>query len=117
MFKYLLGTAGIGFLYAREELVRELVPTASGWFAQNDIGAMNIFANEPSRTASRFEAGTPPVPSCYAAAAGLGIILEYGVEAIRSEERRVGKEGGRTGSSRWSSYNKKKKKKEKIKTT
>src|SRR3546814_13400085 len=103
MFKYLLGTAGIGFLYAREELVRELVPTASGWFAQNDIGAMNIFANEPSRTASRFEAGTPPVPSCYAADAGLGIILEYGVEAIaariseltryaRSEERRVGKE-------------------------
>src|SRR3546814_11268522 len=43
---------------------------------------MNIFANEPSRTASRFEAGTPPVPSCYAADAGLGLILEYGVEAI-----------------------------------
>src|SRR3546814_21101384 len=45
MFKYLLGTAGIGFLYAREELVRGLVPTASGWFAQNDSGAMNILAN------------------------------------------------------------------------
>ncbi|WP_129794538.1 aminotransferase class V-fold PLP-dependent enzyme [Sphingosinicella sp. CPCC 101087] len=82
MFKYLLGTAGIGFLYVRRELIPDLVPTASGWFAQDDIGAMNIFANDPSHTASRFEAGTPPVPSCYAADAGLGIILEYGIEAI-----------------------------------
>jgi selenocysteine lyase/cysteine desulfurase len=87
MFKYLLGTAGIGFLYVRRELLPELVPTVSGWFAQEDIGAMNIFANAPSRTASRFEAGTPPVPSCYAADAGLGIILEYGVEAIAARIR------------------------------
>ena len=82
MFKYLLGTAGIGFLYVRQDLIEGLVPTASGWFAQDNIGAMNIFANDPSRTASRFEGGTPPVPSCYAADAGLGMILEYGVGAI-----------------------------------
>lgn len=82
MFKYLLGTAGIGFLYVRQELLPELVPTASGWFAQDDIGAMNIFVNDPSRSASRFEAGTPPVPSCYAAGAGLDIILEYGIDDI-----------------------------------
>ncbi|RIV75687.1 aminotransferase class V-fold PLP-dependent enzyme [Pelagerythrobacter aerophilus] len=82
MYKYLLGTAGSGFLYARQERIADLVPTASGWFAQDDVGAMNIFANEPSRAASRFQAGTPPVLSCYAADAGLEIILEYGVEAI-----------------------------------
>src|SRR3546814_15555028 len=70
MFKYLLGTAGIGFLYAREELVRELVPPASGWVAQNDLGAMNIFAHQPSRTASRFAAGPPPLPRCSPAVAG-----------------------------------------------
>lgn len=87
MFKYLLGTAGIGFLYVRQDLIARLVPTASGWFAQDDIGAMNIFANEPSRTASRFEAGTPPVPSCYAADAGLGMILEYGIGAIADRIR------------------------------
>src|SRR6267154_4404212 len=37
MLKYLLGTAGIGFLYAKEACVRSLRPTHSGWFAQEDI--------------------------------------------------------------------------------
>src|SRR5215469_1518713 len=34
MLKYLLGTAGIGFLYVRESLIPTLTPTHSGWFAQ-----------------------------------------------------------------------------------
>ena len=50
MLKYLLGTAGIGFLYVRGELVPELVPTHSGWFAQADITAMDITGNRPSPT-------------------------------------------------------------------
>jgi selenocysteine lyase/cysteine desulfurase len=87
MLKYLLGTAGIGFLYVRKELIETLVPTHSGWFAQEDIAAMNIFANVPSPTARRFEAGTPPVPNCYAAEAGLKIILEVGTTAIESRIR------------------------------
>lgn len=86
MLKYLLGTAGIGFLYARSELIRELVPSNTGWFAQQDIAAMDITANRPSQSARRFEAGTPPVVNCYAAEAGLKIILETGTDAI---ERRV----------------------------
>lgn len=85
MLKYLLGTAGIGFLYVRSGLIRELVPGNSGWFAQQDIAAMDITANRPSLTARRFEAGTPPVVNSYAAEAGLKIILETGTDAI--EER------------------------------
>ena len=87
MLKYLLGTAGIGFLYVRSELIRELVPHNSGWFAQQDIGAMDITANRPSPTARRFEAGTPPVVNCYAAEAGLKIILDIGTEAIETRVR------------------------------
>jgi selenocysteine lyase/cysteine desulfurase len=86
MLKYLLGTAGIGFLYCRGELVQSLVPTHSGWFAQKDIAAMNIFGNVPSPTARRFEAGTPPVPNCYATEAGLEFILKVGTPAI---EKRI----------------------------
>jgi len=71
MLKYLLGTAGIGFLYVRKPLIEELVPGNSGWFAQQDIAAMDITANRPSGSARRFEAGTPPVVNCYAAEAGL----------------------------------------------
>lgn len=85
MLKYLLGTAGIGFLYVRDTLIPTLVPTNSGWFAQADITAMDITANHPSLTARRFEAGTPPVVNCYAAEAGLEFLLAVGTRAI--EER------------------------------
>ena len=82
MLKYLLGTAGIGFLYARDSWVKSLLPTNSGWFAQANIQAMDISANRPSPSARRFEAGTPPVVNCYAAEAGLKLLLQVGTEAI-----------------------------------
>jgi selenocysteine lyase/cysteine desulfurase len=85
MLKYLLGTAGLGFLYVRDEWIRSLTPTNTGWFAQENITAMDITANRPSPTARRFEAGTPAVVNCYAAEAGLKIILQVGTDAI--EER------------------------------
>lgn len=89
MYKYLLGTAGAGFLYVRKELTESLLPTTSGWFAQENVGAMDIFANDPSRTARRFQGGTPPVLSCYAADAGLDIIFDYGPEAIEARVREL----------------------------
>jgi selenocysteine lyase/cysteine desulfurase len=82
MLKYLLGTAGIGFLYVRDACVRSLVPTNSGWFAQAEITAMDITANRPAPSARRFEAGTPPVVNCYAAEAGLKMLLKIGTPAI-----------------------------------
>jgi selenocysteine lyase/cysteine desulfurase len=82
MLKYLLGTAGIGFLYAKDSCVRSLVPTNSGWFAQANITAMDITANRPAPNARRFEAGTPPVVNCYAAEAGLKLLLKVGTPAI-----------------------------------
>jgi selenocysteine lyase/cysteine desulfurase len=86
MLKYLLGTAGIGFLYVRDELVRSLHPIHTGWFAQENIFAMDITANRPASTARRFESGTPAVVNCYAAEAGLEVLLGVGTQAI---ERRV----------------------------
>lgn len=82
MLKYLLGTAGIGFLYVREPLIKQLVPTSTGWFAAEDIFAMDTSGYQPSSTARRFEMGTPPVPNCYAAEAGLRILEEVGLAAI-----------------------------------
>jgi selenocysteine lyase/cysteine desulfurase len=82
MLKYLLGTAGIGFLYVRDSCLAALVPSSSGWFAQADIGAMDITANRPAASARRFEAGTPGVVNCYAAEAGLKFVLAVGTPAI-----------------------------------
>jgi len=82
MLKYLLGTAGIGFLYVRDSFTKTLVPTNSGWFAQTNIAAMDITANRPAPNARRFEAGTPAVVNAYAAEAGLKFLLSVGTPAI-----------------------------------
>ena len=88
MLKYLLGTAGIGFLYVRGSLHRDprCRPTR-GWFAQEEIFAMDITANRPSPNARRFEAGTPAVVNCYAAEAGLEIMLGVGTPRSRARPR------------------------------
>src|SRR5450432_1158537 len=89
MLKYLLGTAGIGFLYVRGALIPTLLPSNSGWFAQADIAAMDITGNRPSASARRFEAGTPPVVNCYAADAGLKIVNAIGTDAIGKRVREL----------------------------
>ena len=84
MLKYLLSSPGVAFLYAREGAAAGLVPTSTGWFAARDIFAMRIDGYDPAPEARRFEAGTPPVPSLYAAAAGIELMLDIGVEATQA---------------------------------
>ncbi|MGO1834099.1 MAG: aminotransferase class V-fold PLP-dependent enzyme, partial [Actinomycetaceae bacterium] len=79
--KYLLSSPGTGFMYVNPATTADLVPTSTGWFAARDIFAMSIDAYDPATSARRYEAGTPAVPSLYAAAAGIGLLLEVGVEA------------------------------------
>ena len=91
MMKYLLGTSGIAFACVAASLIEQISPAATGWFAQEDIGAMDATAHHPSLTARRFEAGTPPVANVYMAEEGLRIIREIGLGAI--EERISGLTG------------------------
>jgi selenocysteine lyase/cysteine desulfurase len=82
--KYLLASAGLGFLYCRRELVEQLRPTATGWFADADVFAMDIQDYSPAPDARRFQAGTPPIPSIYAGIAGIELMKEIGIEATRA---------------------------------
>lgn len=82
--KYLLGSAGLGFLYCRSELLGQITPTQTGWFADRDIFEMDIYDYSPSATASKFESGTPPVPSIYAGAAGMDLMEEIGIARTES---------------------------------
>jgi selenocysteine lyase/cysteine desulfurase len=82
--KYLLGSAGLAFLYARSDVVERVWPTATGWFADESVFSMDIRDYSPSRTARRFEAGTPPIPAIYAGIAGMQLLLETGVEETRA---------------------------------
>jgi selenocysteine lyase/cysteine desulfurase len=82
--KYLLASAGLGFLWVRREVLAGLMPTQTGWFADEDIFQMDISDYSPHKTARRFDAGTPPVPNIYAGVAGLGLVQETGVPAIEA---------------------------------
>ena len=96
--KYLMGVAGIAFLYVRRELAERLRPVVTGWF-----GRVNPFAFDPTGLdwgagARRFDGGTPPIINAYIARAGLEIIHDVGPAHIAAwirvlSERLV--EGGR----------------------
>jgi selenocysteine lyase/cysteine desulfurase len=83
VLKYLLGSAGLAFFYCRRELWERAWPTATGWFADEDIFAMDIYDYSPSPTARRFQSGTPPVPSIYAGIAGIELMQEIGIAETR----------------------------------
>jgi selenocysteine lyase/cysteine desulfurase len=80
--KYLLGSAGLGFLYVRRELLPGLVPSQTGWFADENIFQMDISDYSPAADARRFDPGTPPVPNIYGGLAGMSIVEEAGTRAI-----------------------------------
>ena len=82
--KYLLGSAGLGFLYVRRELLPRLLPTQTGWFADEDIFRMDISDYSPHASARRFDAGTPPVPNIYGGVAGMSLIEEVGPPTIEA---------------------------------
>ncbi len=87
--KYLLGTAGIAFLYISPALLEQLEPTVTGWF-----GRVNPFAFNPAQLdyaagAARFDLGTPPIINAYAARAGMELVRAAGVERIRQQIERL----------------------------
>jgi selenocysteine lyase/cysteine desulfurase len=88
--KYLLGSAGLAFLYARRELIGDIRPTATGWFADKDVFAMDDRDYSPAATAARFQSGTPPVPSVYAGLAGLRLVQKAGAERTAAHIARLG---------------------------
>ena len=82
--KFLMGIPGVAFLYVRRELIDALRPTLTGWFGRVNPFAFEVKRLDWSATASRFDAGTPPVVNVYIARAGMQIINEIGVAPIRA---------------------------------
>jgi selenocysteine lyase/cysteine desulfurase len=83
VLKYLLGSAGLGFFYCRRDLVERVWPTQTGWFADENIFAMDHTDYSPAHTAARFQSGTPPVPAIYAGIAGIELMQGIGIPATR----------------------------------
>ena len=87
--KYLLGPAGIAFLYVRRALIEGLQPLSTGWFGRVDPFAFSVDRLDWAPSARRFETGSPPVPNAYAAAAGLGLLNSVGLPAVEAQIARL----------------------------
>jgi selenocysteine lyase/cysteine desulfurase len=87
--KYLLGSAGLAFLYCRAGLLAHITPTQTGWFADENIFDMDIFDYSPSPTARKFESGTPPIPNIYAGIAGMDLMEAVGIDATEVHVNRL----------------------------
>jgi selenocysteine lyase/cysteine desulfurase len=83
--KYLNGTSGICYMYVRDSLTSALQPTTTGWFAQENPHAMDIYRHHPHASARRFEAGTPNACALFAAEAGLEFLLDVGLSAVAGQ--------------------------------
>lgn len=81
--KWLLGGAGLAYVYVRRETVERLRPTIVSWFGVEDQFAFDSAALRLRGDARRFELGTPAVPTLYTARAGLELVAEVGVDRIR----------------------------------
>lgn len=80
--KYLLGGPGVAFLYVRPDVAAAMEPTVTGWFSQRNFFAFDGSALDWPPTAARFALGTPSPAAVFAAAAGLDIVHEVGVDRI-----------------------------------
>jgi len=84
-YKYLNGGPGsIAFLYVREDLQDKISNPVWGWFAdQNPFEFQNNF--RPSSDINRYMTSTTPILSAATVEPGVDILLEAGVENVRSK--------------------------------
>jgi selenocysteine lyase/cysteine desulfurase len=80
--KWLMGGAGIAYLYVREGLLEQLDPRATGWFAVEDQFSFSTEARNLRPDARRLEGGTPSPAAVYAARAGIDLVLDHGIDVL-----------------------------------
>jgi kynureninase len=84
-YKYLNGGPGApAFLYVRSDLQQELRPPIQGWFAQRDQFEMGPTFERQSGIAG-WLVGTPSILALTAVQAGVELVAEAGIVAIRAK--------------------------------
>jgi kynureninase len=87
--KWLCGGPGNAFLYTRPDHLEAIRPWFSGWLAHRRPFEFDIGDEDLRDDAMRMMNGTPAIPAYHAALAGLDIISEVGVAAIRARSREL----------------------------
>jgi kynureninase len=84
-YKYLnAGPGAVAFLWVRQELHAGLGSPIQGWFGRREQFAMGP-GYEPEDGVARYLAGTPPSLDLAAAEAGIRLVAEAGIEAVRAK--------------------------------
>jgi len=86
VLKWMCGGPGLAFLYARRDLLPQLEPAVTGWFATREPFAFELEHLAYHPTARRLEHGTPPAPVVFLAQGGLDVISEVTPERIRGRQ-------------------------------
>ncbi|MEU1813157.1 aminotransferase class V-fold PLP-dependent enzyme [Micromonospora aurantiaca (nom. illeg.)] len=85
--KYLLGLPGLAFLYARHP--DGPAPGLTGWMGRTDPHTLDPTRLDFPAHARRFETGTPAVAAAYTAVAGLTLIQQLDLTAVRDHTQRL----------------------------
>ncbi|TMC86403.1 MAG: aminotransferase class V-fold PLP-dependent enzyme [Chloroflexi bacterium] len=85
--KWLSGGPGNAFLYVRPELIPQVRPQGTGWFATRDPFSFTLQELVFADDARRLETGTWAMACHYAGLAGLELILEVGAANIQERLR------------------------------
>ncbi|WP_162186101.1 aminotransferase class V-fold PLP-dependent enzyme [Amycolatopsis jejuensis] len=80
--KFLLGGAGVGLLYVRDQVVENLHPTVTGWFGQDNPDNIQIDELLEAGDARRFQITAPALSGVYESYAGLKVLQEVGATTI-----------------------------------
>jgi kynureninase len=85
--KWVSGGPGNAFLYVRPDLIPQVRPRGTGWFATRDPFSFTLQELTFADDARRLETGTWAMACHYAGLAGLELVLEVGVDNIQERLR------------------------------
>lgn len=93
-YKWLLSPPGAGYFYVKDELIQKFEPPFVGWASVRpetfetadyyDIWSLNL-----SKTASRFEVGSPCTISLVGAIEAMKMLLQFGMENVKKRIMRL----------------------------
>jgi cysteine desulfurase/selenocysteine lyase len=86
-YKWLLSPPGAGYLYVKEALIEKLEPPLVGWASVDQeifdtVDFWDIWNLKLSKTASRFEVGSPSFASYVGAREAMKLLLGFGMENV-----------------------------------
>lgn len=86
--KWLCGGPGAAYLYVKKEHIPRFMPRVTGWFGHEKPFAFTMPDQRYAENVWRYVGGTPAIAPLYQARAGVDILAEVGVDAVRRKSLR-----------------------------